>query len=60
LRTGKLVEAKTIEDVRRFYGPRFYGPGCTTADVMKAIYCLIAQSTRRDRLTGHRRLIMLN
>jgi sorbitol-6-phosphate 2-dehydrogenase len=44
LRTGKVSGAKTIEDVRRFYEAKVpMGRGCTTADVMKAIFYLIAQ-----------------
>lgn len=45
LRTGKVPGAKTIEDVRRAYEAKIpMGRGCTTADVMKAIYYLIEQS----------------
>jgi rhamnose utilization protein RhaD (predicted bifunctional aldolase and dehydrogenase)/NAD(P)-dependent dehydrogenase (short-subunit alcohol dehydrogenase family) len=44
LRAGKVAGAKTIEDVRRFYEAKVpMGRGCTTADVMKAVYYLIAQ-----------------
>jgi len=44
LRTGKVAGAKTVEDVRRFYESKVpMGRGCTTADVVKAIYYLIAQ-----------------
>lgn len=44
LRTGKVPGAKTIEDVRRAYEAMVpMGRGCTTPDVMKAIYYLIEQ-----------------
>ncbi len=44
LRTGKVPGAKTIEDVRKFYETKVpMGRGCTTPDVMKAIYYLIEQ-----------------
>ncbi|NLW85842.1 MAG: SDR family NAD(P)-dependent oxidoreductase [Planctomycetes bacterium] len=44
LRTGKVAGAKTIEDVRRAYEAKVpMGRGCTTPDVMKAIYYLIDQ-----------------
>jgi len=44
LRTGKVPGAKTIEDVRRAYEHKVpMGRGCTTADVMKAIYYLMDQ-----------------
>jgi len=44
LRTGKVPGATTIEDVRRAYEAKVpMGRGCTTADVMKAIYYLIEQ-----------------
>jgi NAD(P)-dependent dehydrogenase (short-subunit alcohol dehydrogenase family) len=44
LRTSKVPGAKTIEDVRRAYEAKVpMGRGCTTADVMKAIYYLIEQ-----------------
>jgi rhamnose utilization protein RhaD (predicted bifunctional aldolase and dehydrogenase)/NADP-dependent 3-hydroxy acid dehydrogenase YdfG len=44
LRTGKVPGAKTIEDVRRAYEARVpMGRGCTTGDVMKAIFYLIGQ-----------------
>ncbi len=44
LRTGKVPGAKSIEDVKRFYEAKVpMGRGCTTADVMKAIYYVIAQ-----------------
>jgi sorbitol-6-phosphate 2-dehydrogenase len=44
LRTGKVPGAKTIEDVKKSYESKVpMGRGCTTADVMKAIYYLIEQ-----------------
>lgn len=44
LRTGKVPGAKTVEDVRRAYEAKVpMGRGCTTPDVMKAIYYLIGQ-----------------
>jgi NAD(P)-dependent dehydrogenase (short-subunit alcohol dehydrogenase family)/rhamnose utilization protein RhaD (predicted bifunctional aldolase and dehydrogenase) len=44
LRTGKVPGATTITDVKRFYESKVpMGRGCTTADVMKAIYYLVAQ-----------------
>ena len=44
LRSGKVPDAKTIEDVRRTYEAKVpMGRGCTTADVVKAIYYLIEQ-----------------
>jgi rhamnose utilization protein RhaD (predicted bifunctional aldolase and dehydrogenase)/NAD(P)-dependent dehydrogenase (short-subunit alcohol dehydrogenase family) len=44
LRAGKVPGAKTIEDVRRAYEAKVpMGRGCTTADVMKAIFYLIEQ-----------------
>jgi sorbitol-6-phosphate 2-dehydrogenase len=44
LRTGKVPGAKTVEDVRRAYESKVpMGRGCTTADVMNAVYYLIAQ-----------------
>jgi sorbitol-6-phosphate 2-dehydrogenase len=45
LRTGKVPGARTIEDVRRAYEAKIpMGRGCTTADVMKAIYYLVDQA----------------
>ncbi len=45
LRTGKVPGAKTIADVRRFYEEKVpMRRGCTTHDVMKAIFYLIDQS----------------
>jgi rhamnose utilization protein RhaD (predicted bifunctional aldolase and dehydrogenase)/NAD(P)-dependent dehydrogenase (short-subunit alcohol dehydrogenase family) len=44
LRTGKVPGAKTIEDVKKFYEAKVpMGRGCTTPDVMKAIFYLIDQ-----------------
>ena len=44
LRTGKIPGAKTIADVKRAYETKVpMGRGCTTADVMKAVYYIIEQ-----------------
>ncbi len=44
LRTGKIPGAKTIDDVKKAYEAKVpMGRGCTTADVMKAIYYLVDQ-----------------
>ncbi len=44
LRTGKVPGAKNIQDVRKAYEDKVpMKRGCTTADVMKAIYYLIEQ-----------------
>ncbi len=44
LRTGKVPGARSIEEVRRYYEAKVpMGRGCTTADVMKAIYYVISQ-----------------
>lgn len=44
LRAGKVPGATTIEDVRRFYEEKVpMGRGCTPADVLTAIYYLVAQ-----------------
>jgi NAD(P)-dependent dehydrogenase (short-subunit alcohol dehydrogenase family) len=44
LRTGKVPGARTIADVRHFYESKVpMGRGCTTSDVMKAIYYVISQ-----------------
>jgi NAD(P)-dependent dehydrogenase (short-subunit alcohol dehydrogenase family) len=44
LRTGKVAGAKTVEDVKRAYESKVpMGRGCTTPDVMKAIYYLMEQ-----------------
>ncbi|HVT90571.1 MAG TPA: SDR family NAD(P)-dependent oxidoreductase [Tepidisphaeraceae bacterium] len=44
LRTGKVPGAKTIADVKKFYEDKVpMRRGCTTPDVMKAIYYLVEQ-----------------
>jgi sorbitol-6-phosphate 2-dehydrogenase len=44
LRTGKIPGAKTIEDVKRAYESKVpMGRGCTTPDVMVAVYYLVDQ-----------------
>ena len=44
LRTGKVPGAKTIQDVKEFYEAKVpMKRGCTTADVMKAVYYLMEQ-----------------
>jgi rhamnose utilization protein RhaD (predicted bifunctional aldolase and dehydrogenase)/NAD(P)-dependent dehydrogenase (short-subunit alcohol dehydrogenase family) len=44
LRTGKVPGARTIADVRRYYEAKVpMGRGCTTSDVMNAVYYLISQ-----------------
>jgi rhamnose utilization protein RhaD (predicted bifunctional aldolase and dehydrogenase)/NAD(P)-dependent dehydrogenase (short-subunit alcohol dehydrogenase family) len=44
LREGKVPGAKTIDDVRHFYEARVpMGRGCTPADVLVALYYLVAQ-----------------
>jgi rhamnose utilization protein RhaD (predicted bifunctional aldolase and dehydrogenase)/NAD(P)-dependent dehydrogenase (short-subunit alcohol dehydrogenase family) len=44
LRSGKVPGAKTIQDVKRFYEAKVpMNRGCTTADVVKAIYYLVDQ-----------------
>lgn len=44
LRTGKVPGAKTIEDVKKFYEAKVpLKRGCTTPDVMAAVYYLIEQ-----------------
>jgi rhamnose utilization protein RhaD (predicted bifunctional aldolase and dehydrogenase)/NAD(P)-dependent dehydrogenase (short-subunit alcohol dehydrogenase family) len=44
LRSGKVPGAKTIADVKKAYESKVpMGRGCTTADVMKAIYYLMDQ-----------------
>lgn len=44
LRAGKVPGAKTVEEVRRSYEERVpMKRGCTTPDVMKAIYYLVEQ-----------------
>ncbi|MFC1765718.1 SDR family NAD(P)-dependent oxidoreductase [Planctomycetota bacterium] len=44
LRTNKVPGAKTIDEVRKFYEAKVpMGRGCTTSDVMKAVYYLMEQ-----------------
>jgi rhamnose utilization protein RhaD (predicted bifunctional aldolase and dehydrogenase)/NAD(P)-dependent dehydrogenase (short-subunit alcohol dehydrogenase family) len=44
LREGKVRGARTIEDVRRFYEAKVpMGRGCTPADVLEALYYVVAQ-----------------
>jgi len=44
LRSGKVPGAKTIQDVKKAYESKVpMGRGCSTADVMKAIYYLMDQ-----------------
>jgi len=44
LREGKVAGARTIEDVRRYYeGKVPMGRGCTPADVLEALYYVVAQ-----------------
>ncbi len=44
LRSGKVPNAKTVSDVRRFYEAKVpMGRGCTTPDVMRAVYYLMEQ-----------------
>lgn len=44
LRTGKVPGAKTIEDVKHFYEAKVpMARGCTTPDVLRAIFYLIEQ-----------------
>ena len=44
LTTGKVPGAKSIADVKKFYETKVpMGRGCTTPDVMKAVYYLIDQ-----------------
>jgi rhamnose utilization protein RhaD (predicted bifunctional aldolase and dehydrogenase)/NAD(P)-dependent dehydrogenase (short-subunit alcohol dehydrogenase family) len=44
LRQGKVPGAKSIEDVRRFYETKVpMGRGCTPADVLEALYYVVAQ-----------------
>ncbi len=44
LRTGKVEGAKTVQDVRRAYEAKIpLGRGCTTSDVVQAIFYLIEQ-----------------
>lgn len=44
LKTGKVPGARTIADVKRFYEAKVpMGRGCTTADVLKAVFYLVEQ-----------------
>jgi sorbitol-6-phosphate 2-dehydrogenase len=44
LRAGKVPEAKTVEDVRRYYESKVpMGRGCTVEDILRAVYYLIEQ-----------------
>ena len=44
LREGKVPGATTIDDVRRFYEAKVpMGRGCTPADVLEALYYIVAQ-----------------
>ncbi len=44
LNSGKVPNAKTVDDVKRFYEKQVpAGRGCTVEDVMKAIYYVIEQ-----------------
>lgn len=44
LRTGKVPGAKTLEDVKHFYEAKvLMNRGCTTPDVMKAVFYLMEQ-----------------
>ena len=44
LRTGKVPGAKTVADVKKFYEAKVpMGRGCTTPDVMAAVYYLMDQ-----------------
>ena len=44
LRAGKVPGAKTVADVRKAYEAKVpLGRGCTTGDIMKAVYYLIEQ-----------------
>jgi rhamnose utilization protein RhaD (predicted bifunctional aldolase and dehydrogenase)/NAD(P)-dependent dehydrogenase (short-subunit alcohol dehydrogenase family) len=44
LREGKVAGARTIEDVRRYYEAKVpMGRGCTPADVLEALYYVVAQ-----------------
>lgn len=44
LRSGKVPGARTLADVRRFYESKVpMGRGCTTADVMHAVFYLVDQ-----------------
>jgi NAD(P)-dependent dehydrogenase (short-subunit alcohol dehydrogenase family) len=44
LREGKVAGAQTLDDVRRYYEAKVpMGRGCTPADVLEALYYLVAQ-----------------
>jgi sorbitol-6-phosphate 2-dehydrogenase len=44
LREGKVRGARTLDDVRRFYEAKVpMGRGCTPADVLEALYYVVAQ-----------------
>ncbi len=44
LQTGKVPGAKTLQDVRRFYESKVpLNRGCTTSDVMKALFYIVEQ-----------------
>ncbi|MGD0018830.1 MAG: SDR family NAD(P)-dependent oxidoreductase [Candidatus Limnocylindrales bacterium] len=44
LREGKVPGAQTLDDVRRFYEAKVpMGRGCTPADVLEALYYVVAQ-----------------
>ncbi len=44
LKTGKVPGAKTLQDVRRFYESKVpLNRGCTTSDVMKALFYIVDQ-----------------
>jgi len=44
LRSGKVPGAKTLQDVKRFYEAKVpMNRGCTTADVMKAVFYIVDQ-----------------
>jgi rhamnose utilization protein RhaD (predicted bifunctional aldolase and dehydrogenase)/NAD(P)-dependent dehydrogenase (short-subunit alcohol dehydrogenase family) len=44
LREGKVPSARTLDDVRRFYEAKVpMGRGCTPADVLEALYYVVAQ-----------------
>ena len=44
LKAGKVPEAKTVDDVRRYYESKVpMGRGCTVEDILRAIYYVIDQ-----------------
>ena len=57
LREGKVPGATTVEDVRHFYEAKVpMGRGCDPADVLEAIYYLVAQQYETGQaLPGHGR-----